>query len=52
MYVPAFYVHQYMAVQMIGQLSAMIWHVIYIGIIKRAKKCSYNTILIKLRTVS
>ena len=42
MYVPAFYVHQYMGVQMTGKLSVMIWHVIYIGIIKRAK----NTIKI------
>ena len=37
MCVPVFYANQYMGVQMIGKLSVMIWHVIYIGIIKRAK---------------
>lgn len=42
MYVPAFYARQYMVVQMIGKLSVMIWHAIFIGIIKRAK----NTIKI------
>ena len=42
MFVPVFYVHRYMGVQMTGKLSAMNWRVISIGIIKRAK----NTIKI------